>query len=146
MTQKLTLADLLPATAELQPSHPTLGELPFKLTLQGPQAAAVRKKGLETLAWLNTLERNKGPQDVASVMVKLEQLAGESAAAAVIGWDTAATEILGPFSVERAKELLTSDDFGWLREQVNQFVKDQQNFFRKPAAPADDAGAVEGGA
>lgn len=125
----LTLKDIQPGPVEMEVNHPTLGKLPLKLTVQGTYAASVKQKSLEAIAVLRGA-LDDSPENLAKKMNKMEDISSETAALAILGWDN--DEIMGgKYSPEYAMELMKNPLMGWLREEVNAFVKEQNNFFRQ---------------
>ena len=125
---KFTLADLLPADQDLKLEHPALGVLDFTIKVRPGSAPSVRQKSIETLAWLQSAQKETKPKELAALVTGAEEAAAEAAAEAIVGWSEDAP--FGEYSKEAALSLMKKPELAWLRTQVNSFVAKEANFFR----------------
>jgi len=140
---ELTFEDLLPTTAELQPTHPTLGKLPVKLKLRSTLAPEFTLKQIENMHIWRRLDKAEKKDDFTSVAKDLEKQAIDTAAFAIIGWDN--DKLMGStYSPDAARKLMANPQFAWLRTEVNQFVNTDTNFFRQLEKPVEGEGPTGG--
>jgi len=139
---KYTFAQLLPQVGEMPIIHPAYGDLDCKLKIQGMWVPSVKQKALEAVTWLQKTNKEQTPEDMVKLITKVETISSESAALAVVGWTDDVT-MGGPYSPAYASEVLGRPDMGWLRDQVNEFIGDQRNFFRKADPKPDSLDTVE---
>jgi len=126
---KFTLKDLAPSAQDMKVVHPVHGELDVTIKIQGQYAPTVRQKSIETLAWIQSAQKETKPDQMADLFSKAERSAAETAAAAIVGWSD--DEFFGgAYSKEFALQLMNTPEMEFLRTQVNKFVSDQANFFR----------------
>lgn len=141
----LTFDDLLPTSAELQPTHPTLGLLPVKIKLRSTLSPEFTLREIENLHNWKRLDKAEKRADYTQVAKDLEHQAIESASLAIIGWDN--DKLMGStYSPDNAKKLMTDPRFTWLRKQINEFIQTDTNFFRRvegAAVPSGSAGGAE---
>ena len=113
----------MPNTIQVELIHPVKGATGVFLTLQGEDTPLFRQRTIEIM--------RKRLEDKLEV-IDPERLAEESAAlvaASIAGWsDDEAFD--GPYSEQRAIELMLMPGLMWIREQVESFRKDRSNFFR----------------
>lgn len=131
---KFKLSDLLPQTYKFKPTHPVHGELDFEIEVRS-FTPEMRKEFLEAGAILRQAEAvaNTDAIKYADLMNRSAELIGSIASKSVCGWDE---EVFGPFSPERAREVMLDENFNWLASQVFGNVVNQTNFFRKPGKAA----------
>jgi hypothetical protein len=128
--KKFTLDQLLPKAVDMPVVHPQLGEIDLTIKVQGQFTSAVKQKSIETLAWLQNASKETKPEELSRLIQAAEGSAAEVAAAAIIGWSDD-DALGGPYTPDYATTLMKRGDMAWLREQINKFVSDQNNFFRK---------------
>jgi hypothetical protein len=129
MATKFTLASLRPTAQDMLVTHPTHGVLDFTLKIQGGYTPSVRQKSVETLAWLQSAQKENKPVELANLVKTAETSAAEVAALAIVGWSD--DEAMGgPYTPEYAAKLMSDPGLEWLRKQVNTFVSNESNFFR----------------
>lgn len=127
---KQTLLSVAPTVAKLRLLDNEGQPLPVTLTVQGIHVPAVKAKSLEATAWLQGAGRTDKTEDFVKSITKAEGAAAEMAAAAIIGWDD--DEFMGgTYSPTYALELMRKPELDFVRTQVNQFVANTNNFFRK---------------
>jgi len=128
----MTKPNLRAKTTKLELDHPTEGKFGWEFEILGFDSAAVRTAIKQIAAsraertegkTLTTLERmNQDEQDNADI-----------AASAISGWNAEfaeADETIGPFSKEKAIELMRDVELAWIREQVEACLRKRANFFR----------------
>lgn len=130
---KQTLLSVAPTVAELTLLDNEGEALPVKLKLQGIHIPSVKAKSLEATAWLQGAGRTEKTEEFVKAIGKAESAAAEMAAAAIIGWDN--DDFMGgTYTPAYALELMKKPELEFVRSQVNTFVTNTQNFFRKRAA------------
>lgn len=123
---KFTLADLAPVSAELKLKHPiTDEELGVSLTVIGTET-------VEFKAAFKSIQKKRATlsKEEATDVEGVEAAANELLAACVIGWSS--DEFFdGEFTKEKMLGILENPGFEWLTRQLNKFIDDRSNFFRK---------------
>lgn len=122
---KFTFSEMLPVAAKLELKDPiTLEPLGVHVEMVGPESAEFRAifKQLVKLRGEMSEEELKDP-DLA------DKSENELLAACTLGWDEAYFE--KKFSKEAMVEILNNPGAKWLKDQLNAFVVDRTNFFRK---------------
>lgn len=129
----MNILQLRPQVKELEIKLPT-GEstgIIFKVVGQdSKQFKAVSGKWIEL-----SLDAAKGKKVNPDQMF---QARAEMAAACVVGWSNLDDEndLPIPYSPEKALELLAQPEFSFIVEQLDAFVTERVNFFRKSEAAA----------
>jgi len=124
MTKKiLTFQDLLPQTSMMEIIHPAQGPMGIHLELVGQDSAPFRKA---TKRLAQQYLKDKGE---TSNIEEYEKLQVDLLAACIVGWDC--PEVFGEYSPKRATEIMLEPGLNWLSAQVEAYIKDRANFFRK---------------
>lgn len=118
---EFTLADLLPTANDMQLNHPTMGPIEVFINLVSTDSAPFRQKSLALMKKRQTSETPDAEQMVNDN--------AELTAACITGWSPDSA-FGGAYSNALAVELLLKPEFGWIREQIDTFVKERRNFFR----------------
>lgn len=125
-----TLFSIAPTSAEIVLKDNEGVDQPVRIKLQGSHIPAVKSKSLEAIAWLQGAGKTDKPDEMVKAILKAESVAVELAACAIIGWDN--DEYMGgTYTPEYALELMKKPELSFVREQINTFVTDKNNFFRK---------------
>jgi len=122
-TKKLTLADLAPKPYKLYLTHPEHGKLDAWIEV----ASALNNEYVLKAIELNKTILSKNGEDMdAEHMLRIQ---AELTATCVLSWD------LDFFGMECTKEnvvsLMSNMLYIWIRDQVNEAIADQDNFFTK---------------
>jgi hypothetical protein len=116
----------LPDVAKMELIHPVTGATGLYLSILPEDSEVYRKK----VAELARRRVKAGSElDVVSENELNLELAAELTAASVVGWSNDEA-FDGPYSPERAIELMKLDGLAWVREQVAAFRSKRTNFFR----------------
>ena len=124
----MKLEALMPSVAKMELVHPVKGPTGVFLHLIGQDTKVFRDKARAVAKSLN----GKKPGTVE--FDQLEKQNVELAATCIVGWSD--EEAFGVYTPARALELMQMDELSWVREQVEEFVKDRANFFREPGEAA----------
>lgn len=118
----MKLESLFPQVAKLELIHPGTGATGVFLHVVGQDTKVFRDKAREIA---RSISKTKGQ---TADPVEMEREGIELVAACIVGWSD--EEAFGVYSPARALELMQMDELGWVREQVEAFVKERANFFR----------------
>lgn len=118
---KMTLNDLRPTTKKIELIHPTQGNTGIYVELVGQDSKAFRERSKALMK-----QRLAEGKDAKIDVDQLEKDNADLAATCVVGWDE---EVFGPFSKEKAREIMGDPELTWIREQVEEAVKERTNFF-----------------
>lgn len=123
----MDLVQLKPSVAPLEIMHPTLGATGIILNLVGQDTKEFRDK-VKQIAKFATLNKAK---DLDIDMLEQQNL--ELVAACIVGWTGLEEDgIAIPFSTKKAFEIISDPAYSIVKEQVEVFVANRKNFFRKP--------------
>ena len=118
----MKLSSLLPSSSKMKLVHPTMDELSIYWEVTGHDTKAFRDKAREFMA--DQLKNRSKEIDIE----KSEKQDIELLAQCVIGWSD--EEMFGPFSTQAVIEHLSNPGLKWIKEQLEVYVQDRQNFFR----------------
>lgn len=123
----LTIDDLFPQEVNLPLKHPITGnELGVSLRVvcyDSAQCFDVQQAQLSEKSY------------TAMTLAERWAMENEITAATIVGWSS--DEFFkGPYSKEKALELIKNPGFKWLKDQVERFVEDRKNFFREDVSAA----------
>jgi hypothetical protein len=119
----MKLSQIMPQVTPMELKHPLTGVgLGIIFNLVGHDSRAFREKARE----LMKQKQGKKEED----FLKLEQDNQDLVAACIQGWNDEADEAFGPYSVQRANEVVKMDELVYVREQIELFVSQRANFFR----------------
>ena len=127
----MKLEALMPTVAKMELVHPAKGPMGVYLHLIGQDTKAFRDKARAVAKALND-KKNKVEFD------QLEQQNIEMVATCIVGWsdELSGEDGFGTYTPARALELMQKEELSWVKEQVEEFVKDRANFFREPGEAA----------
>lgn len=126
----MKITDFVKQSAELKIEGPNGEDLGVTLKLQGTTNQSIKKKFIEANGWLTSAGKHEDPKKFAEAVMTADKIACDIAAESVIGWDN--DEFMGgTYTPQYARELLSKPELEFIRVQINKFVADQQNWFRK---------------
>jgi hypothetical protein len=136
MSENNPLAALLPQVAKMEiidasvwdAAEPVNREEPYEggtgiwLNLVGKDTKVYKDKARQLL------KANQGKKsDVFTLLDEGQELTATS----IVGWNEVGEEAFGPYTPQRALELVKMDELGPMVEQIQEFTSRRQNFFRK---------------
>lgn len=124
--KKFTLAELRPIAAKVELKHPLTAEgLGVFIEMVGTESAEFRN-AFKVLAKKRALLTADESKDIDLI----ESDSNEMLAVCVLGWSD--DEFFGSaFSHEKLVEVLADPELEFIKTQLNEFVVDRTNFFRK---------------
>lgn len=128
---KFTFNDLLAKTTKMTVVHPSFGAI-GTMDIAGMDTKRFRDQVKKITARRSAQKETLSDFDR---LTELEKDNTELAAISIMGWDI---EALGEYSEERAKELMAMPELSWIREQVEAFVNERDNFLRSDSEPDED--------
>lgn len=137
----IKITDFVKQSAELELMGPpdetgNRTSLGVKLKLQGTTNQSIKQKFIEANGWLTSAGKTEDPKKFTEAVMKADKIAIDIAAESVIGWDN--DDFMGgTYTPQYARELLSKPELEFIRVQINQFVADQQNWFRKGPSVAN---------
>jgi hypothetical protein len=120
---KMKLSDLMPTSAQMELVHPTKGKLGVFLSIVGQDSKQYRE--VSKVLMRDRLANKEKVIDVD----KVEQDNATLIASCIVGWSD--DEALGgPYTPQRATELMMMPELSWIREEVQAFITERSNFFQ----------------
>lgn len=119
----VTLKDLMPQASRMELMHPVMGALGIYIEVVGQDSLQYRQVTKQLMK--ARLDRDGKKMDV-------EQMEKDNAAliaSCIVGWSD--DGVFDAYTPERAKELMVMPELSWIREQLEAFVSERANFFRK---------------
>lgn len=121
----MKLESLLPSVTKMSLKHPiTKEDTGIVFNLVGQDSKAFRDKARAIAKGMI------GKKQTELDPVALEAENYELCASCIVGWND--EEAFGPYTPQRAVELMLMDEMAYVREQIEAFIRERSNFFRKP--------------
>lgn len=118
----MQLSELFPQTATMELCHPITGDQTgVVFNVVGHDSKPFREKARAIL---------KSKQNKTTTALDTELENQELVAACIVGWNASAEEAFGPYTPQRAAEIVKMDELVYVREQLEVFIAQRANFFR----------------
>ena len=119
----MQLSQLFPLVVPYALVHPVTGEpMGVVFNLVGHDSKQFREKARNIFK----AKQGKTSED----FIQTENENQDLVASCIVGWNAEADEAFGPYTPERAAEIVKMDELVYVREQIEMFVSKRANFFR----------------
>lgn len=123
-TNALKALGLLPTEVDYEVKHPITGEVVGTLKLTCLETTKARQAAKAIMLRRSKIQTTEITEEEVDLRLK-EDI--ETVCSCVVGWDLPA---LGEYSHEKAFELFSTPEAGWLKQEVEAFIVERDNFFR----------------
>jgi len=133
-TNALKALGLLPTEVEYQVKHPITGDVVGTLTLTCLETTKARQTAKAIMLRRAQIKATEITEEEVDLRVK-EDI--QTVCSCITGWNLPA---LGEYTPEKAFELISTPEAQWLKQEVEAFVVERDNFFRHNQVPAKKLG------